>query len=113
MNTCNMARGVPQGNRSTTGIDDFTLPFVSAVSIYPKPVKAFTTIRCSIAQRGVVFLNLYNAYGKMVGTSYARGRSACTYSQSIDAAALPNGIYLCRLVLNGLPVTSGKVIVNR
>jgi len=97
----------------STGIVDHTRPGQYAVSIYPNPVRTYTAIRYSLPQNGAVLLSLYSLLGKKVSTLSQGTRSAGIYIQNVDATALPNGVYFYRLQVNGIPVNSGKVIVNK
>ena len=96
-----------------TGIVDHKQSGLYSVSIYPNPTRAFATLKYSLPQNGVVLLNLYNLLGKEVSTLSQGNRSAGIYSQSIDATSLPGGVYYYKLVVNGTPVNTGKVIVSR
>ena len=96
-----------------TGIVDHKQSGLYSVSIYPNPTRAFATLKYSLPQNGVVLLNLYNLLGKEVSTLSQGNRSAGIYSQSIDATSLPGGVYYYKLVVNGTPVNTGKVIVSK
>ena len=97
----------------STGIKDPQHSQAFAASIYPNPVKTSATLTYTLPQKGDVSLSLYNLLGKEVQIFTHESKTAGTYSQSVDASILLDGVYLYRLTVNGNQVKTGKVIVNR
>jgi hypothetical protein len=81
-------------------------------SVYPNPSPASSTISLDLAQSANVRIELFNAVGSRISLLangfYPMGRQ----DFSLDAHALPSGIYFLRLMNNGV-VTTKNFIVSR
>lgn len=64
---------------------------------YPNPFNSSTSINFSIARSGVTRLALYDLQGRMVQSLIDRELTAGKHSILLDGAALPAGLYFCRL----------------
>lgn len=98
---------------TTTGLNALSKANVYPLSIYPNPVRRFSTISYSLPRNSDVLINLYNVLGEKVSTLSRGNRSAGIYNQTIDASGLQEGVYIYTLMVNGSIVNSGKVIVSR
>jgi hypothetical protein len=63
---------------------------------YPNPCNRFTTFRYSIPNEGIVNLNVYNLNGAEVAKVVGENKQAGTYTVTLDAKGLPDGIYYYR-----------------
>jgi hypothetical protein len=64
---------------------------------YPNPFNPVTTINYSVAQEGLVKLNVYNSIGSNVATLVNENKPAGHYSIQFNGSSLASGIYLYRL----------------
>ncbi len=64
---------------------------------YPNPFNPTTTIRYGIPRRSFVRLSVYNALGELSAESAQGLMDAGYHEWTMDAKALPSGIYFCRL----------------
>ena len=97
----------------STGINDPQHSLAYAASIYPNPLRTSATLTYTLPQKGDVSFSLFNLLGKEVQIFNHQLKTAGTYNQSVDASVLLDGVYIYRLSVNGSPVKTGKVIVNR
>ncbi|MCB2378536.1 YDG domain-containing protein [Hymenobacter sp. BT635] len=74
----------------------------SALEVYPNPMADQATIQFHPQQGGKAQVYLYNHLGALITTLYnaevERGRA---YFLPLTSENLPNGVYICRLILNG------------
>jgi len=68
---------------------------------YPNPFNPTTTIRFSVAEKGLVTLALYNLRGELAATIVAKEYAPGSYSVPFSAGALPSGLYFCKMTVNG------------
>ncbi|UCC78957.1 MAG: T9SS type A sorting domain-containing protein [Candidatus Zixiibacteriota bacterium] len=94
----------PQGmwivrNEITTTIEDFhsLLPKASALSNYPNPFNAITTIKYYIPNKSEISLSIYNLLGQRVETLFEGVQNPGEHMLTWDASHLPSGIYFARL----------------
>jgi hypothetical protein len=62
----------------------------------PNPCKRQSTIRYAIPQEGIVSLKVYDLHGAEVNTLVAGEKQAGSYTVTMNAAGLPDGIYYYR-----------------
>lgn len=79
---------------------------------YPNPFNVSTEICYAIPEAGPVSLKVYNAMGQLMTTLVNREQDANTYAVTFDAEALPSGIYIYRLVVNGFTATQKMVLLR-
>jgi len=75
------------------------------LQIAPNPVKDITSITYSIPEKGNISLHIYNSLGQRIITSNKNEQLAGSYTETIDLANLPNGIYLYQLRHNSTTLT--------
>jgi photosystem II stability/assembly factor-like uncharacterized protein len=79
---------------------------------YPNPFNPSTTIEFSLSHSGYVTLKIFNLLGAEVATVVARDLAAGRYTVDWDAAGLPSGVYLYRLVAGSLVDTRKMVLMK-
>ncbi len=78
--------------------DDGTLPNSFSLSQnYPNPFNPTTSIQYSLADAGIVNLNLYNSLGQRVAILVAEHQVAGNYSLAFDASGFLSGSYFYEL----------------
>lgn len=84
--------------RLTSIEGDSNLPTeTSLAQNYPNPFNPSTTINFTLAESGMVRLNVYDLSGRMISSLVNDRRPAGNYSVTFDAANLPSGVYMYRL----------------
>ncbi len=79
---------------------------------YPNPAATYTTIRYTVREAGPVDAALYDAQGRKVTTLVAgRWQEAGPHETTLDAAPLPNGLYVYR-IQTGRRQLTGKLLVQ-
>ncbi len=68
---------------------------------YPNPFNPATTIRFSVADKGLVTLALYNLRGELAATIVAKEYAPGSYSVPFSAGSLPSGLYFCQMTARG------------
>ncbi|MEM1269895.1 MAG: T9SS type A sorting domain-containing protein [Bacteroidota bacterium] len=80
---------------------------------YPNPFNPTTQIRFAVAQEQVVDLELFDATGRRVMTLFSGTATANeTIDVRVDAASLPSGMYLARLVGDSFSTTKKLMLVK-
>jgi protocatechuate 3,4-dioxygenase beta subunit len=79
----------------------------------PNPFAEKTIFRFGVFKRMQVQLSLYNESGAEVKTLVNQQMSPGRYTAEWDASAVPNGIYLCALVLDGKREFTVRAMVQR
>ena len=88
-------------------------PFIvhrSSLIAYPNPFNATTTISFDLPRSGHVLLNIFDLTGRAVATLSNEIMAAGSHHINFDAAALPSGIYVYRLI-GGEVSQSRKLVV--
>jgi hypothetical protein len=78
---------------------------------YPNPFNPTTTISYDLTNGANVVLSVYNLLGKEVATLVNDVRSAGRHTVTWDAAGLPSGVYLYRLMANGNIIQTRKALL--
>ncbi|MEM8487504.1 MAG: T9SS type A sorting domain-containing protein [Bacteroidota bacterium] len=91
------------GSATYSEVVEATLPAPKAyaVSSYPDPYTAATTIEYAIPKRTRVRLTIYDASGKLVKTLVSGTRKAGRYRETFNAADAAPGLYMYRLETGG------------
>ncbi|MEH0158418.1 S8 family serine peptidase [Limibacter armeniacum] len=80
------------------------------LSNYPNPVSTSTTFSYSLVKGGNVAIEVTNLQGMVVKTIEVGDQSVGEYKSELQADALPAGMYIYSLKLNGKVVSTGKMI---
>ncbi len=80
---------------------------------YPNPFNPSTTIQYAIAREGVVSLSIFSIIGQLVLVPLRERQLPGHHSIQIDASALPSGVYVYRLDIDGKVVASRRMILAR
>ncbi|MBN2414618.1 T9SS type A sorting domain-containing protein [bacterium] len=68
---------------------------------YPNPFNPVTNISYRVPRQGKVTLRVYSALGEEIVTLLDKQQPAGSYQMTWNAAGLPSGVYICRLVTEG------------
>ena len=82
-----------------------------ALSVYPNPAAEQATLRFGVAEAGEAVLVIYDALGREVARP-VDGDVAGVVEASLDASALPAGIYIARLAAGGRTETVRLTVVR-
>jgi hypothetical protein len=102
---------------STTAVSEASPARRMMLRIYPNPFVTSTTISYTLAEAVTVSLRLYDPEGRLVRTLHDRRQHPGNHRVSWDGtseggAALPGGVYFCRLQL-GTEEMTHKVVITR
>ncbi len=73
--------------------------------VYPNPFNPMTTVSFSLPSAGHVRIGLYDVAGRLVRTLVDGTREAGQHQVTLDGTGLASGIYMVRMVSNGVDVT--------
>jgi hypothetical protein len=79
---------------------------------YPNPFNPTTTINYSIADKGLVTLDIFNIRGEIVSQLVNRNQPTGNYSVTFDASKLSSGTYIYRLVSNGNQIAKKMLLIK-
>ncbi len=91
------------------------VPFSGTVSLgsaMPNPFSQTTTIPFTLAIPSAVRLEVFDLLGRVVAMPVNEYMNPGTHSVVWDAQGQPAGVYLCRLIANGVQHTQHMVLVN-
>ncbi|MGQ9819651.1 MAG: T9SS type A sorting domain-containing protein [Candidatus Kapaibacteriales bacterium] len=71
------------------------------ITVYPNPVSNYSMLTYSVSQDSFVRISLYDMLGNLVSNLVEQDVKAGTYNLTIDASALANGQYLCKMFVDG------------
>ncbi|SDG18317.1 glycosyl hydrolase family 8 [Chitinophaga filiformis] len=86
-------------------------PSTTQFSIYPTPFSTNANVAFTLKDAGVTALVISDINGKQVAAIFRENLSAGSYNKSFSASHLPAGVYIVKLIHNGI-VTTKKVIKN-
>ena len=94
------------------GIDENESPggIASELNVYPNPVGDVATIEFELNNQSNVEISIYNLSGRIIQSKTLGNLGQGTHKTQIDAANLPKGTYLIRLI-SGNQMATGKFIV--
>jgi len=79
---------------------------------YPNPFNAVTTITFALPSESDVKLGVFDITGRLVATVAEGMHGAGEHAVTFDAAALPSGIYVYRLEINGIAQSRKLVLIK-
>jgi hypothetical protein len=79
---------------------------------YPNPFNSTTMIRYDVPQAGQVRLSIFNLLGQEVARLVDARQLAGSHTITWDAAALPSGLYLCRMEAAGFVQTRKMMLLK-
>ncbi len=79
---------------------------------FPNPFRTHTEIPYRLAERGPVRLTVYDALGRRVAVLVDEPQVAGTHTAWFEAARLPSGVYVVRLVADGQAQTQRLTLVR-
>jgi hypothetical protein len=80
---------------------------------HPNPFTRSTLISYVISQPGFVLMEIYDALGRHIQTLVSRFHDEGAYSLSLNSAALPSGVYFCKLRLRNSVVETHRMLLVR
>ncbi|MCK9310796.1 MAG: T9SS type A sorting domain-containing protein [Bacteroidales bacterium] len=107
--------------RSAVFVDDSQDKPVNKPSIstkcYPNPFSSEITISYNVPEEGKVRIDIYNSIGQLVSKVVDENLTAGEYStvwniESSNAGELANGLYICKLIINGKATASKIMLVK-
>ncbi|MDD2611848.1 MAG: T9SS type A sorting domain-containing protein, partial [Bacteroidales bacterium] len=107
--------------RSAVFVDDSQDKPVNKPSIstkcYPNPFSSEITISYNVPEEGRVRIDIYNSIGQLVSKVVNENLTAGEYStvwniESSNAGELANGLYICKLIINGKATASKIMLVK-
>ncbi len=98
----------------TTGADEGFVPQPTALSLtsYPNPFNPMTTISFTLPQASDVALTVYDILGQQVAQLIDGRVAAGEHRLTFDAANLPSGLYITRLVTPAQTITQ-KILLMK
>ena len=85
----------------------------AVLEVSPNPFTTAATVRFRVAQAGPVQLQVHNALGQVVSTLYqGTAQAGELVERTLDGTQLPAGLYTCRLLGNGQPLTQRLVLTK-
>jgi hypothetical protein len=108
------SRIVVLGARSTTASEGGAAPSGFAIeSVYPNPISDQATIRYTLDSSARVAFTVIDVLGRRVQRVTNVPQSEGTHSLTLDASALPSGLYFVTLDVEGAGRAVQKVVVTR
>jgi photosystem II stability/assembly factor-like uncharacterized protein len=107
--------GVFRTSESTSSVTTERISSTGALAIdriHPLPANGTATIALTLPHAGTAALAVYDATGQEVARIEERMMEAGDHEIAIDLARLPNGLYLCRLELDGMVATAPMVVAR-
>jgi hypothetical protein len=92
----------------TTGIEDTKL--ANVINCFPNPVIDKGTITFTIGKEGRCVIRLYDITGRFVKTLADQTVEPGEQTISIDLSELQEGLYVYRVILNGSPLVTAKIV---
>ncbi len=94
------------------GVDAGVITEYALHQNYPNPFNPSTGIRFDLLEAGYVTLKLYNVTGQEIASLVNGERTAGRHTVTFDASALPSGVYLYQLSVNGF-VSAKKMLLMK
>lgn len=85
------------GNTTSIEEPDLSATSIKALSVYPNPMDASTTISYTLKEKENIQLHLFNSGGVLIMTLVNADQAKGDYQFKIDVVNLDSGIYYCEL----------------
>jgi hypothetical protein len=79
---------------------------------YPNPFNPLTHISYSIPEYSKIQIKVFDILGNEIETLVNEHKTSGTYKITWNAAALPSGVYFCRLKTNGAVITKKMTLIK-
>ena len=79
----------------------------------PNPFRGATTLGYDMDRAGTVALSVYDVLGREVAVLNEGARAPGPHTATLDAAALPAGVYVVRMAVDGETVASRQIVRTR
>jgi hypothetical protein len=101
-------------NDLVTGVDNHeaTPSSFDLLQNYPNPFNPTTNITIKLAERAFVTLEIYNLVGQRVAVLARQQMPAGSFTFSVDASALPSGLYFYRMQANAFSSVRKMVLIK-
>ncbi|MBN4065746.1 T9SS type A sorting domain-containing protein [Candidatus Amoebophilus asiaticus] len=83
---------------------------IPVLQTYPNPFRTSTTITYAANHPGLVQLMITNILGKEVKTLINNFQEAGIYSAKFDAGFLPDGVYICKFLIDGEVIKTIRIL---
>ena len=80
--------------------------------LYPNPVVSQTTIEFNVSIESKVSIEIFDLFGKKITTIHNGKLNPGTYQAIFEPNGLANGIYLCKVTINGQSVIKKMIIAK-
>jgi len=107
MGNADVQRGLQLAGFTLLPVDVEGGPFGGGEDVFlgarPNPATGSTALRFRLARAAHVRMDVYDALGRRVATLADGTREPGEHELALEARALPAGVYLCRLAVDGTP----------
>ncbi len=112
-NSTNIEPGTSAAYWANLGACATTSSATSAeLQAYPNPFNPATTLTFELSSRSVVRLEVFDALGRLVAVPIEGDLDSGNHVMRFDGSALPGGMYLCRLHVNGQGSTRAVLLLK-
>lgn len=91
-----------------SGISDIKIPV--SVLIYPNPAVESATLKFTLTSAGRCKVKLFDITGRCIKTTAEQEADPGEQEIAIDLSDVRNGIYICRITLNDVPVCTIRLV---
>jgi len=79
-------------------------------SIYPNPLTTNTTINYQLNTASYVSIKVFDVAGRLIDELVSASQEALSHTQIWDASYFEKGVYVIELHINGVKVTSERIV---
>ena len=81
-------------------------------SVYPNPLTTSTTINYELSTASHVSIKVFDVTGRQIDELVSATQEASNHTQIWDASYFEKGVYMIELHINGVKVTSERVVIQ-
>lgn len=96
----------PSSNATHTKVDDFNF------KLYPNPTVDYTTIEYILENPAVISIEVYDLFGNKAASVLNQNLGKGAYKLLFKPDGLDNGVYVCKITVNGKSYTKRLVITK-